>query len=168
MCASMYYWQVINQYFNTNPATYCIPFLNVQWTTANNNPTVTISAKAGLASYTAPMNRYDFFPIQFLTDASGNQIGRMSSKEFWTFSSYNATTNASVDCIKSVETLIQFTIPTTEPVAGTQITSEFNTDSTVSSQDGTAANTTLCKTAEGSGSTMSPNGYYIRVTITKQ
>lgn len=168
MCSSMYYWQVVDQYLNSSPASYCVPLVNATWSTTNNNPTVTLSAKAGLASHTAPMNRFDFMPLQFLTDALENNIGRMSSKEFWTFSAYNGATQTSVDCIKTVNMLIQFNIPTTEPVTGTQITTSFNTDSAVVSQDGNAAKTALCESAEGNSIEMAPNGYYLRVIMTKQ
>lgn len=167
MCTSMYYWQMIETNVRTAPAAYCVPRLNVGWA-AGTTPSVTMSAKAGLGSFTTPMNRYEFMPLQFMEDSDGNQVGRMSSKEFWTFNAFDPVAESSVACLKTVGMLIEFQLPATDPVVGTQITSEFNVDSVVTSDDGVAASTTLCETAEASGGEMAPNGYFLRVTMTKQ
>lgn len=168
MCSSMFYWRYINGYMNSNPSSYCVPMINVEYTTEADTPSVAMSAKAGLASHVSPLNRFNFMPLQFMTDEDGNSVGRMSSKEFWTFSSFNPDTNSSVDCVKTMDMLVQFIIPATQPVAGDTITAEFNVDTVVASQAGDSASTLKCNAAQGSGQPMAPNGDILRVIMTKR
>lgn len=167
ICASMYYWTYIQAFVGQNPEYSCVPMIEATWTTVNNLPSATISAKASSAGTTRPMNRYDFMPLQYLLDSSDNPIGRLSSKEFWTFSSYDPNGGASVACVKTMGLVVQWDMPATAPLPTETVTIEFVNTTSVTAVSGIAADSLMCNASGGGSTDFAPNGFFLEVLLTR-